>query len=301
YLWEDAGHLPEIAVNREGRQTLLTNNSRQLEEYQTGSAQLYRWESVDGAEIEGVLFLPPGFEESSKYPMILTVHGGPYGRFRREFLQYYFSQQYTADGYIVFAPNPRGSSGYTDAFGKAIWHEKGGHMGGIDYQDIMAGVDALIRDGYVDSTRMGVTGGSYGGYLTNWIISRTDRFAAAVSMYGIFSLFTDWSNSWQPAWEKMYLGIYYWEQPINREHPYVQYSPAFYVENIRTPVLIMHGTDDKYTNLSNSQEMHQALKTLGREVKFVVYPREGHGLSDEPNHRRDVLLRAKRWFDQYLQ
>ena len=300
YLWEDADHLPEITVNRKGSQDVLTDFSRVLAQYQTGAIRKYRWKSVDGQELEGLLFLPPGFDRRKQYPLILTVHGGPYGRFRREYLQYYLPQLYTSDGYVVFAPNPRGSSGYGDAFGKAIWYQAGGHMGGIDYRDIMSGVDALIRDGFVDSTRMGVTGGSYGGYMTNWIISQTDRFRAAVSMYGIFSLFTDWSNSWQPAWEKMYLGIYYWEQPITEQHPYVQYSPAFHVKHIHTPVLIMHGTDDKYTNLSNSQEMYQALQTLGREVKFVVYPREGHGLSGEPNHRRDVIHRAKRWFDAHL-
>lgn len=300
YRWEDAEHLPELAVNRKGRQQILTDYSRVLAKYQTGVIRKYRWNSVDGQTIEGLLFLPPGFDSRKQYPFILTVHGGPYGRFRQTYLQYYLPQIYTADGYVVFAPNPRGSSGYDDAFGKAIWYKVGGHMGGIDYQDIMAGVDALIQDGMVDSTRMGVTGGSYGGYMTNWIISQTNRFRAAVSMYGIFSLFTDWSNSWQPAWEKMYLGIYYWERPITEDHPYVQYSPAFHVKQIHTPVLIMHGTEDKYTNLANSQEMYQALHTLGRDVKFVIYPREGHGLSGEPNHRRDVIHRAKRWFDEHL-
>jgi len=300
YRWEDATHLPEIARYHDGNHSILTDYSSQLDTFVTGTIRKYTWTSTDGQEIEGLLFLPPDFEENKQYPLILTVHGGPYSRFRQEFAQYYLPQMYTGDGYIVFAPNPRGSSGYSDAFGKAIWHEVGGHMGGIDYRDIMAGVDALIRDGYVDSARMGVTGGSYGGYLTNWIISQNNRFEAAVSMYGIFSLFTDWSNSWQPAWEKMYLGLYYWEQPITEQHPYVKYSPAFHVKNIRTPTLIMHGTNDKYTNLSNSQEMYQALKTLEREVKFVVYPGEGHGLSGEPSHRLDVLRRAKHWFDEHL-
>jgi len=300
YLWEDATHLPEIATLKKDKQQLLTNYSDQLKPFDTGSIQQYSWKSVDGKTIEGLLFTPPNFDKNKKYPLILTVHGGPYGRFEQNYYQYYFPQMYTSRGYVVFAPNPRGGSGYGDAFSKAIWHKKGGHMGGIDYQDIMSGVDALIQDGFVDSTRMGVVGGSYGGYMTNWIISQTNRFSAAVSMYGIFSLFTDWSNSWQPSWEKMYFGEYYWEQPINMENPFVKYSPAFYVTNIHTPVLILHGTKDKYTNLSNSQEMYQALHTLGREVKFVVYSGEHHGLSRWPNDRRDIYRRALQWFDTHL-
>ena len=300
YRWEDARHLPEIVRNRNERQLLLSHFSQQLDSLDLGTQQLFSYKSIDEQEIEGLLFLPPEFDSSKKYPLIVTIHGGPYGRFRQAVRQAYFTQIYTSAGYVVLAPNPRGSSGYDDAFGKAIWYKVGGHMGGIDYHDIMSGVDALIRQGYVDEHRMGVIGGSYGGYLVNWIISQTHRFTAAVSQFGIFSLFTDWSNSWQPAWEKMYLGIYYWERPINPQHPYVKYSPAFYVQNIRTPVLILHGERDRYTNLANSQEMYQALKTLGREVKFVVYPREGHGLGREPNHRRDVVHRAKKWFDRHL-
>ncbi len=300
YLWEDATHLPEIALLQKGKQRLLTRFSRQIADWSVGTQRKIQWKSSGDQVIEGIVFLPENFRPGKKYPLILTLHGGPYGRFRNVFRQYYFPQMYTADGYIVLAPNPRGSSGYDDAFGKAIWYKVGGHMGGVDYQDVMAGVDYLIEKGWVDEQRMGVTGGSYGGYLTNWVISQTNRFSAAVSMFGIFSLFTDWSNSWQPSWEKMYFGIYYWEQPINPEHPYVKYSPAFHVTNIRTPVLILHGDRDRYTNLANSQEMYQALHTLGREVKFVIYPREGHGIGREPNHRLDVYRRAKAWFDAHL-
>jgi len=300
YLWENANHLPEIAFLEKGKQKLLTNYSKQLEKFHWGSQKIYRWKSVDGEQIEGLLFLPVNFDPKKKYPLILTVHGGPYGRFRQAFRQYNFPQLFTSDDYVVFAPNPRGSSGYDDAFGKAIWYKVGGHMGGIDFQDIMSGIDSLISEGFIDEARMGVTGGSYGGFLTNWIISQTDRFAAAVSKFGIFSLFTDWSNSWQPAWEKMYLGIYYWEKPINQDHPYVKYSPAFYVNRIKTPVLILHGSKDRYTNLANSQEMYQALNTLGRDVKFVVYPRENHGINKEPNHFLDSIRRTKKWFDKYL-
>ena len=228
--------------------------------------------------------------------MILTVHGGPYGSFKNTFIQIYGTKIWTDKGYLVFAPNPRGSSGYSDEFAQANRYD----LGGGDYRDIMTGVDYIISKGFVDTTRMGVTGGSYGGYLTNWIISQNNRFKAAVSMYGLFSLFTDWSNSVQPAWEKMYLGYYYWEKPINMENQYVSRSPAFYVQNISTPTLIMHGTADIYTNISNSREMYQALHTRGVPTEFVVFPRAGHGLRNEPNQYRDVVERATNWFEKYI-
>lgn len=300
FLQETSSTLPEIMVLRDKKNVRLSDFSRQLQSFQFGRQSVFEWQSEGNATIEGLLVLPVDFDPGKKYPLILTVHGGPYGRFRNTLRQGYYHQIYANNGFVLLAPNPRGSSGYDDAFGKAIWYKTGGHMGGVDYRDIMNGVDALIKKGFVDTSRMGVIGGSYGGYMTNWIISQNHRFAAAVSQFGIFSLFTDWSNSWQPSWEKMYLGIYYWEQPISADHPYVKYSPAFYVQHIRTPVLILHGERDRYTNLANSQEMYQALKTLNREVKFVVYPREGHGLGSEPNHRRDVFHRSLKWFIQHL-
>lgn len=300
YLWEDFTHLPEIVRLQKGKSEVLTSFSRPLRQFDWGTQKIYRWQSIDGQQIEGLLFLPPDFSPEKKYPLILAVHGGPYGRVRQAVRQSHYKQIYASTGYVVLAPNPRGSSGYDDNFGKAIWYQHGGNMGGIDYHDVMSGVDALIGEGYIDPERMGVIGGSYGGYLTNWIISQTDRFAAAVSQFGLFSFFTDWANSWQPAFEKMYFGIFYWERPIDQNHPYVKYSPAFYVKNITTPVLILHGEKDRYTNLANSQEMYQALHSLGREVKFVVYPRERHGIGEEPNHRRDAVHRSQKWFDTHL-
>ncbi len=196
---------------------------------------------------------------------------------------------------MVFAPNPRGSSGYTDVFSQANRYD----LGGGDYQDIMAGVDVLIKQGLADSTRMAVMGGSYGGYLTNWVISQNNRFKAAVSLYGIYSFLTDWSNSWQPAFEKMYFGYYYWEKPLDMTNLYISRSPAAYTKNIKTPTLILQGEKDVYTDISNSREMYQALRAAGTPVEFVVYPREGHGIRNEPNHYLDVLERTVSWVKKY--
>ena len=290
---ESANTLNEIFVNNKK----LTDFSKQLEQFNPGTQEVVTYKSSDGKyNIEGILFKPVNFNPAKRHPLLLTVHGGPYGNFKNTFMQIYGTKIWTDKGYLVFAPNPRGSSGYSDEFAQSNRYD----LGGGDYRDIMTGVDYIISKGFVDTTRMGVTGGSYGGYLTNWIISQNNRFKAAVSMYGLFSLFTDWSNSVQPAWEKMYLGYYYWEKPINMDNQYVSRSPAFYVQNIKTPTLIMHGDKDVYTNISNSREMYQALQTRGIPVEFVVFPRAGHGLRNEPNQYIDVVKRATNWFEKYI-
>lgn len=293
YTSSGANTLNEIFIDNNP----VTNFSSQLKAYNPGSQEVAKYKSRDGKfDIEGILCKPANFDPAKKYPLILTVHGGPYGSFKNRFLQVYGTKVWTDKGYVVFAPNPRGSDGYSDQFSQANRYD----LGGGDYRDIMDGVDFIISKGFIDTTRMGVTGGSYGGYLTNWIISQNNRFNAAVSMYGLFSLFTDWSNSWQPSWEKMYLGYYYWEKPIDMNNQYVSRSPAFYAQNITTPTLILHGDSDLYTNLSNSREMYQALHTRNVPVKFVVYPGEGHGLRRRPNDYINVVERATKWFEQYI-
>jgi dipeptidyl aminopeptidase/acylaminoacyl peptidase len=293
YDSQSSNTLNEIFVNSKK----LTDFSQQLSQYNPGTQEAVSYKSRDGKyKIEGILFKPDNFDPTKKYSLIVTPHGGPYESFKNTFTQIYGTKIWTDKGYLVFAPNPRGSSGYSDEFAQANRYD----LGGGDYRDIMDGVDYLISKGFVDAARMGVTGGSYGGYMTNWIISQTNRFHAAVSMYGIFSLLTDWSNSFQPSWEKMYLGYYYWEKPINMDNQYVSKSPAFYVQNITTPTLIMQGDRDVYTNISNSREMYQALNTRGLPVEFIVFPREGHGLRNEPNHYIDVVERATNWFEKYI-
>jgi dipeptidyl aminopeptidase/acylaminoacyl peptidase len=285
--------LDEIFVNN----IKLTDFSQQLAQYNPGTQEVVSYKSRNGKfQIEGILFKPDNFDPNRKYPLIVNPHGGPYESFKNTFMQIYGTKIWTDKGYLVFAPNPRVSSGYSDEFVQANRYD----LGGGDYRDIMDGVDYLISKGFVDTARMGVIGGSYGGYMTNWIISQSNRFHAAVSMYGIFSLFSDWNNSFQPSWEKMYLGYYYWEKPINMDNIYVSKSPDFYVQNITAPTLIMHEDRDIYTNISNSREMRQALKTRGVPVEFVVFPRAGHGPRNEPNQYIDVVERATEWFKTYI-
>lgn len=297
FIYEDHKSIKEIARLNKNKLEKLTNYSKQLEKYKISPPEVIQYSSRDKKFlIDALIVKPVDFQEKRKYPLILCIHGGPYSAFKRTLLQSYPMQVYANEGFVIVAPNIRGSSGYSDEFGQANRYD----LGGKDYEDAMDVVDYVIEKGFVDSTRMGVIGGSYGGYLTNWIISQTNRFAAAVSMYGIFSWFTDFSNTFQPIFEKMYFGYYYWEKPIDMNHLWVNRSPAFYVQNIQTPVLILQGEKDRYTNIANSQEMYQALITLGKTVEYVVYPREDHGIRNEPQHYLNMLNRGLNWFKKYL-
>jgi dipeptidyl aminopeptidase/acylaminoacyl peptidase len=290
---EDAVSSPDVWISTSGAGDgkVLTQLNPQVAKFKQGRQEVIRWKSVDGWEIEGILVTPPDYQPGRKYPFLVAIHGGPYGRTLNTLRQYYNLQVWTAQGYAVLAPNYRGSAGYGNKFGIA----NRGDLGGKDYRDIMAGVDHVIGLGIADPERMGVFGGSYGGYMTNWIITQTNRFKAAVSMFGIFNLITDFSNSYLPSWEPDYLVDYYWENM----DIYVKRSPFYYVKNITTPVLILHGEEDPNTFISNSKEMYRALRTLGKTVEFVRYPREEHGLR-EPNHRIDEMRRTLLWFDKYL-
>ena len=286
--------LPEIALLRTGTTPAepqrLTDLNPQLKDFSLGATELVRWKSKDNLEIEGLLIKPPGWQTGQKYPALVEIHGGPHSRRTNTLASAGFAQVWAARGWIVFQPNFRGSSGYGHEFGTAIR----GELGGRDADDILTGVDALVAQGLTDEGRLAVVGGSYGGYMTNWLIARTKRFRAAVSLFGIFNLVTDFSQSDFPSWEPNYLTKYYWENL----QTYLDRSPFKYVNDITTPVLILHGEEDNNTSIANSREMYQALKTLGRTAKFVRFPREGHGFR-EPGHRVEQFQLMAAWLDEH--
>lgn len=290
-----ARSLDEIhLLDRRGVQPLTTFTG-QLEPFFLGEQRVITVRSRDGLyDIEAVLVLPKGYRKGTPVPLLLAYHGGPYGDFDHRFWQYYPVHILAASGWATVMPNVRGSSGYSDVFGQANRYD----LGGGDYRDAMDVVDHLIAQGIADSARLAVTGGSYGGYLTNWTISQTQRFKSAVSMYGIFSWFTDWSNSWQPDFEVMFLGHNYWEKPLDMDNPWISRSPQAFVRSITTPTLILQGDRDEYTNISNSREMYQALKALGRRTEFIVYHGAGHGLRTYPNQWIDAMERTVSWITQ---
>lgn len=266
-------------------------NEDWYEKHVLAPVELVSFPSRDGLTIEATLTLPVGYDEEQMYPLILSLHGGPHARTLQALTTSTTAQLYAAEGYAVLSPNYRGSEGYGDAFGRASQND----LGGGDYADCLAAVQWAIDEGIADPARLGVVGSSYGAYLVNWIVGHTNQFKAAVSKFGIFSLATDFSNSEAPRWEMEYLGGAPWERP----EMYAERSPAAFVQNVQTPVLIMHGEGDPNTFVANSQEMYQALFLQNKTVEYVHFPREGHGFY-EPNHRLDETRRCLAWFDKHL-
>jgi dipeptidyl aminopeptidase/acylaminoacyl peptidase len=295
---EDDRTPPELYVVESGGKRALTELNKEFtERYALPRQEVIRWQT-DGGEIEGIVVhpvegreQPPGQDNPQSNPLVIQVHGGPKGHAMQTLRSYGQHAVWAAEGYRVLMPNFRGSEGYGHAFAVANRRD----LGGGDFRDIMAGVDVMVERGWADPARIGIMGGSYGGFMTNWAIGHSDRFAAAISMFGIFSLVTDFSNSVLSRWDPEYMGAFYWEDP----EIYRQCSPSTFLESIRTPVLILHGDSDDNTSISNSREMYQALRARGVTCEFVHYPREGHGVR-EPNHKLDEMRRCLAWFDRYV-
>jgi dipeptidyl aminopeptidase/acylaminoacyl peptidase len=270
-------------------QRTLTDLVPEVREWDIAEPAIIRWRSFDGREVEGILVKPRGWSPGRRAPLLVYPHGGPKWRDPNILLD--DRQAYAAQGYAVLLPQYRGSTGYGNAWQTADMKD----LGGGDFRDLMSGVDRVIEMGIADPDRLGIFGGSYGGYLTNWAITQTDRFKGAVSWYGIWNLVTDFGNSFYTEWEPDYLRARYWDD----WETYLSRSPARYVKKVTTPVLILHGEEDDNTNIANSYEMWTALRALGKTVEFVHYPREGHGFT-EPTHLKDVFRRTLRHMDRYV-
>jgi len=294
FVMSDAENCPELywLPERAGKPEALTDlNADWHVAYALQPVMPVTWNAPDGLEIEGLLTYPAGYRLGDRCPMVVTAHGGPYARSVLATTSGSLHQVLAGDGFAVLSPNYRGSEGYGNDFGLAIR----GDLGGGDYSDVIAGIDWAVEQGIADPERLGIVGSSYGGYLANLAISRSNRFKAAVSAFGIFSLVSDFLNSETPRWETEYLAGTYWDKP----EQYRDRSPVTAAPNIETPVLIMHGESDGNTFYSNSQELYTALRLLSKPVEMVRYPREGHGFA-EPMHRLDEMRRVRAWFDRYL-
>jgi dipeptidyl aminopeptidase/acylaminoacyl peptidase len=251
------------------------------------------YRSFDGTRIQGWIQKPPGFDPNQKYPMILQIHGGPHAAYGYTF--YHEIQWMAAKGYVVLYTNPRGSTSYGQKFAGIIQYR----YPGDDYRDLMVGVDTLLRRGFIDPKRLGVTGGSGGGLLTNWVITRTDRFAAAVSQRSI----ADWGNFWFTADFTQFTPFWFRKPPWQDPREFTERSPLTYVEKIRTPLMLVEGEADYRTPPGAGGElMFRALKFLKRPVVMVRFPDETHELSrsGKPRHRVERLRHMLNWFDKYL-
>jgi len=255
-----------------------------------GKVEDLEYDSTEGAKIEAFLVKPPGFDPALRYPLLLRIHGGPVAQYEQAFN--FEAQLFAAHGYLVLLPNPRGSSGYGQEFSARLWAD----WGDVDYQDVMAGVDAVIARGYADPERLGVGGWSYGGILTDHVITRTGRFKAAISGASEVLYAANYGHDhYQLQWEKE-LGLPW--VPKSRAR-WEALSPFNRVDKISTPTLIMGGEVDWNVPIQNSEQLYQALRRLGVPTELVVYPGQHHGIR-APAYQRDRYERYLAWYDRWV-
>jgi dipeptidyl aminopeptidase/acylaminoacyl peptidase len=277
-----------------GETQLTKFNTAFLEKKQVMPVEEIWYPAQDGVEIQGWLIKPPGFDPKKRYPLAVEIHGGPHAMWGPSTLTMWHEWQcLAAQGYVVFYCNPRGSDGYGHALRDAIH----GRWGDADMPDILAGVDYVVDQGYIDSERMVVTGGSYGGFMTAWIVGHDQRFAAAVSQRGVYHLTSFFGTTDIPELIEWEFDTWPWEA----YERLWQHSPLAYVNEIKTPLLIIHSERDFRAPIPDAEHLFLMLRWLKREVEFVRYPREGHELSrsGEPRHRVDRLNRIVDWFNKY--
>jgi dipeptidyl aminopeptidase/acylaminoacyl peptidase len=249
--------------------------------------------SFDGKKIQAWIQKPPGFDATRKYPLILNIHGGPHAAYG--FIFDHEFQWMAAKGYVVLYPNPRGSTSYGQEFGNIIQY----NYPGDDYKDLMAGVDELLKRGYIDEKKLGVTGGSGGGLLTNWTIGHTTRFSAAVSQRDIAS----WTHWWYTDDFTLFQATWFKAPPFEDPEDYKARSPITYVKNVTTPLMLILGEADYRTPPgSGGEEMFRALKYRKIPTVMVRFPNESHELSrsGQPWHRIERLQHIVGWFDKWL-
>jgi len=289
---ESAGEAPEVVLFENGSWRSISR----LNDEVAGELELPRWERFawtahDGLELEGLLARPAG-HEGGPLPLVVWVHGGPTASWTWQFApQYGHSLLLASAGYAVLAPNPRGSAGRGAAFREAVL----GDMGGEDFEDILAGVDASVAAGIADEDRVGIFGGSYGGFMSALAVTRSDRFAAAVPMAVVSNWLSFHFTTNIGRFDELFLD----DDPYRAGGAYFERSPVAHAPGSRTPTLIVHGELDLCTPVGQARELYQALVDAGVETELAVYPREGHGYVERA-HQIDVWQRMRAWFDRHL-
>lgn len=271
----------------------LTQLNPQIDQFALGQVDAFRWKSNDGTEIEGVLVYPVGYETGKKYPLVTYVHGGPEGAYMKSFNAGWsaFPQVYAGHGYAVFLPNFRGSSNYGAKF--ALSNAK--LVGKVDYEDIMSGIDELIKRGVADENRLAVAGWSYGGYMSGWMIGHTNRFKCTAYGAGLSNAVSYWGTADIVFQRERLHGGTPWEA----RKMYEEQSPLTYLTSVKTPTLIFHGEKDDRVPLGQSQETYRTLKRLGVTTELVIYPDQGHGIL-VPSYQLDKMKREFAWIEKYL-
>ncbi len=270
---------------------LTHENDALLTSLRIGMMHDVYWTGADNAHIQGFLMTPPGFDSTKKYPAIVLIHGGPQGAWSDSWSYRWNPEMFAARGYVVLMPNPRGSSG----FGQKFVEEISGDWGGKAYVDIMNGVDMLAALPYVDGSRIGAAGGSYGGYMIDWILGHSDRFKALVSHAGVYDLKSEYGVTeelWFPEWE-------FKGNPWDNPELYQRWSPDNFVKNFKTPTLVTHGELDFRVPINQGLELFTALQRRGVPSKMVYFPDEGHWVL-KPQNSKLWYQSVGDWFDQWL-
>src|SRR5699024_1419770 len=287
------GELYKQSMTTGEREKLTTVNEQFVQEVQLVEPEAIVYKSVKDWEVHGWLLKPAGFEEGKKYPLVVEVHGGPATMYANSF--FHEMQLLAAKGYGVVYVNPRGSHGYSQEFVDAVRHD----YGGGDYADIMAGLDHVIEENvWIDTDRLGVTGGSYGGFMTNWIVGHTNRFKAAVTQRSI--------SNWISFYGVSDIGYYFSEWQHGADMTDVEklwdFSPLKYVENVETPLLILHSENDLRCPMEQAEQLFITLKRMGKETELVRFPNEDHNLSrtGTPHLRVARLNEITDWFERYV-
>jgi dipeptidyl aminopeptidase/acylaminoacyl peptidase len=296
YLANNFQHLDDLYVaslDGSGERQMTHFNAALWAQLDLQPVERLPYKSTDGWPVEGFFVKPIGWKPGVKYPMVLVIHGGPEGMFGVDW--YHEFQVYAAKGWAVFFCNPRGSTGYGEKF------ELGeiNNWGKMDYQDIMAGVDAALQKyPWIDKERLGVTGGSYGGYMTNWVVSHTDRFKAAVTLRSVSNFISDeGTRDGAYGHEEYFKGIMF-----DDFDQYWEASPLKYARNVHTPTLILHSDFDFRVPIEQGEQWFRALQHYGVPSELVLFPRENHNLTrtGEPKHLVESLNWQVYWFDRYL-
>jgi len=273
----------------------ITNFNSDLDLPTITKTELIKWKSKDGLEIEGLLSYPANYNKRKKYPLALIIHGGPAGVFTQSFTGnpgIYTIQYFTDNGYAVLRPNPRGSTGYGKDFRYANFKD----WGFGDYEDIMSGVDKVIDMGVADPKRLAVMGWSYGGYMTSFVVTRTDRFKAASMGAGLPNLISMTTTTDIPDYLVAHMGGEFWDD----YETYEKHSAMYRIKNVVTPTQILHGENDLRVPFTQGQEFYVALKRRGVQTEMAVYPRTPHG-PREPKLLMDVSPRILNWLDKYIE
>jgi dipeptidyl aminopeptidase/acylaminoacyl peptidase len=264
-----------------------------VKDFNLGKSEVIRWKSKDGAEIEGLLIYPAGYEQGKRYPMAVFVHGGPSGVWTQGFPGTWgnFGHVWAGNGWACFYPNIRGSSAYGEKF--LLSNVK--DWGGADYQDIQTGIDNLIAKGIADPDKLAQSGWSYGGYMTAWTLTQTNRFKAVMVGAGLTDMFSMYSTDDL----QRILDGYFGGEPWDQLDQYRRASAMTYIKQAKTPTLIQHGGADLRVPNGQSWELYMGLKKNHVPVELAFFPREPHGLQ-EPRHQLDKMRREYAWFSKYV-